>query len=116
MTVRFHEVVIDCADPRALARFWAAVTGYALDIDSDEWASIRGEGERDIVIGFQRVPEDKVVKNRVHVDLGATDEEAEARRIEALGATRRWVSDDPGDPFVALADPWGNEFCVVRDA
>jgi len=112
--VRFEEVVIDCADPGALARFWSSVTGYEIDNESDRWAAIRGEGERDIWIGFQRVPEAKSVKNRVHVDLGAADEEREARRIEALGATRLWVSDDPEDPFVVLADPEGNEFCVVR--
>jgi predicted enzyme related to lactoylglutathione lyase len=114
VSVRFREVVIDCADPRSLARFWAAATGYEIDNESESWAAIVGEGDRDIHIGFQRVPEDKVVKNRVHVDLSAHDEEAEARRIEALGATRLWVSQDPDDPFVVLADPEGNEFCVVR--
>ena len=114
MSVHFHGVVIDCADPQGLARFWAAATGYALHSDLDDWASVLGEGERAIRIGFQKVPEGKVVKNRVHVDLGAADEEAEARRIEALGATRLWVSDDAEDPFVVLADPEGNEFCVVR--
>lgn len=114
MSVRFREVVIDCADPGALARFWAAATSYEVQTDDDDWASIVGEGDRRIQIGFQKVPEGKVVKNRVHVDLAAPDEEAEASRIEALGATRLWVSDDPEDPFVVLADPEGNEFCVVR--
>lgn len=115
MTVRFREVVIDCADPRSLARFWAEATGYEVEYESEDWASIRGEGDREIFIGFQQVPEGKIVKNRVHVDLAAADEEAEARRIESLGATRLWVSDDPDDPFVVLGDPEGNEFCVVRD-
>ena len=114
MSVHFREVVIDCADPRSLVGFWAAATGYEVDGDLDDWASIVGEGDRVIRIGFQRVPEGKVVKNRVHVDLAAADEEAEASRIEALGATRLWVSEDPDDPFVVLADPEGNEFCVVR--
>jgi len=114
VSVSFREVVIDCRDPRSLARFWAAATGYEVDSDSEDWASVVGEGDRGIRIGFQKVPEGKVVKNRVHVDLAATDEEAEARRIEALGATRLWISDDPDDPFVVLADPEGNEFCVVR--
>jgi glyoxalase superfamily protein len=54
------------------------------------------------------------VKNRVHVDLYALDEEVEADRIAALGARRLWRSTDPDDPFVVLADPEGNEFCVVR--
>ncbi len=113
MSVRFHEVVIDCADPRSLARFWAAATGYAMQSDDEAWASVLGEGERAIRIGFQKVPEGKVAKNRVHVDLGAGDIEAEASRIEGLGARRLWISEDPEDPFIVLADPEGNEFCVV---
>ena len=113
MTVRFYEVVIDCADPGPLARFWAEATGYEFEYEDDGWASIAGEGERRIRIGFQKVPEGKVVKNRVHVDLSASDIEAEAERIEALGARRLWTSDDSDDPFIVLADPEGNEFCVV---
>jgi hypothetical protein len=113
--VRFHEVVIDCADPRSLARFWAGFTGYELGGEDDDWASIRS-ADRSVIIGFQRVPEPKTVKNRVHVDFSAVDEEATAREIEAMGATRRWVSEDPEDPFVVLADPEGNEFCIVRSA
>src|SRR5437763_2282842 len=112
--VRFDEVVIDCRDPGALAEFWAGATGYEVTHSSEHWASIVGEAERDVCIAFQRVPEEKVTKNRVHIDLSAPDEEAEARRIEALGAVRRWTSDKPDDPFVVLADPEGNEFCIVR--
>ncbi len=114
MGVHFHGVVIDCGDPHSLARFWAAATGYEVHSDFEDWASVVGEGDRGIRLGFQKVPEGKVVKNRVHVDLAAADEETEARRIEALGATRLWISEDPDDPFVVLADPEGNEFCVVR--
>jgi predicted enzyme related to lactoylglutathione lyase len=113
--VRFHEVVIDCADPRSLARFWAGFTGYDLGGEDDDWASIRS-ADGSVIIGFQRVPEPKTVKNRVHLDFSAVDEEATAREIEAMGATRRWVSEDPEDPFVVLADPEGNEFCIVRSA
>jgi predicted enzyme related to lactoylglutathione lyase len=54
------------------------------------------------------------VKNRVHMDFVAEDEEAEAARIQELGATFLWRSKNPEDPFVTLADPEGNEFCVVR--
>jgi predicted enzyme related to lactoylglutathione lyase len=114
MEVRFREVVIDCADPRSLARFWAGFTGYLLRHESDDWTSI-GTPDGSMIIGFQKVPEAKVVKNRVHLDFAAEDEEATAREIEAMGATRRWVSDDPEDPFVVLADPEGNEFCIVRE-
>ena len=111
--VRFHEVVIDCADPRALADFWVGFTGYGIRSAHDDWVSI-GTPDGSMIIGFQKVPEDKVVKNRVHLDFTATDEEVAAKEIEAMGATRRWVSENPDDPFVVLADPEGNEFCIVR--
>ena len=109
-------VVIDCADPASLCEFWAAVTGYETrDEDDDGWRMLRGPAGQPN-IGFQRVPEPKRVKNRVHVDLYAADEEAAAARIEALGATRLYVSEDPDDVFITLADPEGNEFCVCRQA
>ncbi len=111
--VGFRQVVIDCGDPRTLARFWASFTGYGLRSDQHDWASIHSE-DGAYAIGFQKVPEAKVVKNRVHVDFWADDEEATARKIEALGARRRWVSQDPNDPFVVLADPEDNEFCIIR--
>jgi predicted enzyme related to lactoylglutathione lyase len=66
-----------------------------------------------VSIAFQKVPEPKVGKNRVHVDLLADDVEAEAARIETLGGRRLWASNDPDDVFVVLADPEGNEFCVI---
>ena len=110
---RFHMVVIDCADPRSLAAFWEAFTGYERRSDEEDRVSIYSPDDP-MRIGFQQVPEGKVVKNRVHVDFAATDEEATAREIEGMGATRRWVSEDPEDPFVVLADPEGNEFCIVR--
>lgn len=106
--------MIDCSDPRALVTFWASITGYEIVHASDTWASIVGEGDRAIRIAFQRVPESKASKNRLHIDLAAPDEEAEATQMEALGAVRRWTSEKADDPFVVLADPEGNEFCVVR--
>ena len=65
-------------------------------------------------LSFQKVPEDKLVKNRVHMDLYVEDEEIAAERIVALGARRLWHSPNPDDPYIVLADPEGNEFCVVR--
>ncbi len=83
------EICIDCADPPALAGFWAQVLGDAL---------VQGSGEPYCTIAaalgglpelvFQRVPEPKVGKNRVHLDLYADDPAAEVVRVEALGATR----------------------------
>jgi predicted enzyme related to lactoylglutathione lyase len=112
--VRFYQVVIDCGDPTALAEFWSRFTGYEITRAHDDWAAIAAS-DGTARIGFQKVPEDKVVKNRVHIDFVAKDEEATAAEIEGLGATRRWVSEDPEDPFVVLADPEGNEFCIVRE-
>jgi catechol 2,3-dioxygenase-like lactoylglutathione lyase family enzyme len=118
-------VVIDCRDPHRLARFWADALGYQPSKGPEDWADLRSEadaGELDwvrltgegVAVAFQRVPESKAVKNRVHLDLASSDEETEASRLEALGAVRLWRSDDPEDVFVVLADPEGNEFCVVR--
>jgi hypothetical protein len=89
------------------------LTGYELRTDYEDWATIANE-DQSMIIGFQQVPEGKVVKNRVHLDFWAADEEATARELEEMGATRRWVSEDPDDPFVVLADPEGNEFCLIR--
>jgi predicted enzyme related to lactoylglutathione lyase len=111
--LRFHQVVIDCADPRALADFWMKFTGYESRSSYEDWVTIEAP-DGSVRIGFQQVPESKVVKNRVHIDFAATDEEATAKEIEGMGATRRWVSEDPEDPFIVLADPEGNEFCIVR--
>jgi hypothetical protein len=112
--VRFHEVVIDCADPRTLATFWEGFTGYERRAWHEDWATI-GTPDEHMIIGFQQVPEGKVVKNRVHLDFYAAEEEAAAKEIEAMGASRLWVSENPDDPFVVLADPEGNEFCIVRE-
>jgi Glyoxalase-like domain len=116
MSVHLGEIVIDCAEPRPLAEFWGAATGYEIDEPgSDTWVSLHDPQGKDISIAFQRVPEPKVAKNRVHIDLYTSDEEQEAVRIEGLGAKRLWVSEKPEDPFIVLADPEGNEFCVCRE-
>ena len=114
INVRLYEVVIDCADPRALADFWMRFTGYVMRHGDDDWVSI-GAQDGSVIIGFQKVPEPKSVKNRVHLDFAADDYEATALEIEGLGATRKWISDKPEDSFVVLADPEGNEFCIVRE-
>jgi catechol 2,3-dioxygenase-like lactoylglutathione lyase family enzyme len=108
----FNEIVFNCADPHALAAFWSAVLGCAVVRTTDRWAAL--EPFDGVKFAFQKVPEAKSGPNRLHVDLEAQDEEAAALEIEALGATRLRVSDKPNDPYVVLADPEGNEFCVVR--
>lgn len=107
-------LAIDCADPAALARFW----GEALDYktlpgdDPDEAAIVPKEG-RGAQLLFLRVPEGKTAKNRLHLDLRPDDQDAEVERLLAHGANK--VDIGQGSPtWVVLADPEGNEFCVLR--
>jgi hypothetical protein len=115
MTSRLTEVAIDCADPHALARFWCAVLGYEVQDDEGGYVAI-GPTEESAAptLGFQRVPEGKVVKNRLHLDVSPSDREQddEVRRLIELGARR--VDVGQGDvSWVVMADPEGNEFCVL---
>ena len=111
--IRSVSVVIDCADPRLLVDWWHRLTGWEVRTLDDGWCSLeRTDGT---TLGFQMVPEPKVVKNRVHMDLSVEDEEAAAESAQTeLSARFMWRSEDPEDPFVVLADPEGNEFCFVR--
>ena len=106
-------VVFDCADPERLVDWWHELTGWEVSARDPEWSALRRPDRSSL--GFQKVPEPKVVKNRVHVDLVVGDEEAAAAEAqERLVTTFLWRSEDPEDPFVVLADPEGNEFCFVR--
>ena len=119
------QVAIDCADPARLARFWADVLQYPPPQSSDdEWVMI---GDPDGVgppLLFHRVPEGKVGKNRVHLDIRVAGDvhtpiavrrpavDAEARRLVDQGATHLHTVEDEVDYFAVMQDPEGNEFCV----
>ncbi len=138
------QIVIDCADPARLAGFWSTALGYVVQppppgfdswdafltemgVPESEWNSAsavvdpEGKGPR---IFFQRVPEPKTVKNRVHLDLNAGGEhgtplderkervDAEAARLVAEGASVVGPMEQRGEYWVVLRDPEGNEFCV----
>ncbi len=117
MGLRWSELVIDCVDPAPVAAFWAAALGLPppeADADGDYELAPPGGGP---VLLFQHVPEPKTVKDRLHIDLsptgGASEQQAEVERLLALGAAR--VDIGQGQPsWVVLADPEGNEFCVLR--
>ncbi|MFN0281696.1 MAG: VOC family protein [Kineosporiaceae bacterium] len=123
MTSRFTELAIDCADPDGLARFWCSVLGYEVHDEDDGIVTIGppvppdGENHRGPVpptSTFAHVPEPKTVKNRLHLDVNPTDREQddEVRRLLDLGARHADVGQ--GDQsWVVLADPEGNEFCVL---
>ena len=110
MTIRLESVCIDAADPPALARFWSELLGWEITDDDDEEVALEGDGS---VLLLLKVPDTKVVKNRLHLDLRPDDQAAEVARAEALGARR--VDIGQGDQtWVVLADPEGNEFCILR--
>ena len=112
-----HGVVFDCADPSRLAEFWLAALDweYRTNTPAEDWVTIQPRGgDRSMSLGFGTVPEGKTVKNRVHLDLRPLPGviwEDEWARLESLGATHRWTIEDY---HVVLADPEGNEFCLLN--
>lgn len=123
MTSRISHTTIDCADAYTLSRWWEQVLDYHEDPDDpnepghEECLIQPVDGGPGVL--FIQVPEAKSVKNRVHFDLRPTDRtrDAEIERLQALGATL--VADHrgihgPGSGWVVLADPEGNEFCILR--
>jgi predicted enzyme related to lactoylglutathione lyase len=116
MSAPLIAVSVDCANAGKLAGFWAEVMGRTLDPDPNESFAAIGlatPGEDGPAWMFHQVSETKQVKNRVHVDLGAADLEAEVDRILTLGATRLADIEEDGYRWTTLADPEGNEFDVV---
>ncbi|MBK5289367.1 MAG: VOC family protein [Acidimicrobiia bacterium] len=112
---QLRTVVVDCLDPEPLAEFWSAVLGVEIAFVEDDWASLRSAGPGHPRVAFQKVPETKRGKNRLHLDVWVPDLEAATVAAEALGATRlgRLVHESP-EPFQVMADPAGNEFCFVH--
>ncbi|MEU9621185.1 VOC family protein [Streptomyces sp. NPDC087228] len=112
-----QNVAIDCADAYELARFWSSVTGRPLHSDDGpsarETQVLLAEGP---VLHFNQVPEGKTIKNRIHLCLRPeTSRDQEVDRLLGLGAT--FVDDHrnpDGSGWAILADPEGNEFCVLR--
>jgi hypothetical protein len=120
VTSQIKNLTFDCADPRALALFWANALGYdagAIEEDEDDGLAYVGDasGARPGLL-FIIVPEGKTAKNRIHFDVSpSTTRDQEVERILALGAT---IADDrrlpDGKGWVVMNDPEGNEFCVER--
>jgi predicted enzyme related to lactoylglutathione lyase len=112
-------LTIDCEEPDKLADFWCRALGYEVTYRSDE-----GETEREVTIEsvdrkgwrilFLEVHDERKVKNRLHLDLRPDDQEAEVARLEELGAKRIDIGQSPEVTWVVMADPEGNEFCILR--
>jgi predicted enzyme related to lactoylglutathione lyase len=111
MGSRWYGVVVDAADPARLARWWAEVLDYRIAFEESDVVTIAAGGDAPSMT-FVPVTEPKAGKNRVHIDLKPDDQEAEVERLVNMGARR--VDIGQGDvPWVVLADPEGNEFCVL---
>ena len=109
------EVVFDCADPQSLATFWAGVLGGEPRGRDDAWWYILPPGSSQV--SFQRVPEGKTVKNRVHLDVRVDDLGSAIRAAESLGARcTGGIHTGTAGSFQVLLDPEGNEWCLVVPA
>jgi hypothetical protein len=108
-------IVVDAADPPALARFWSEAAGWPPALSNATWASLRSASGTGPFIEFLRVDEPKRVKNRLHLDVApypGEDHAAEVARLRALGATPADIGQREVS-WVVLADPEGNELCVL---
>lgn len=119
MGFHIENISFDSTTPAATARFWAQALGWRIvDDDPDEVAlqPAPGTPEAGVLpdILFLRVPESKTVKNRLHLDLRPDDQSAEVARLEALGARQVDIGQRGDVTWVVMADPEGNEFCVLR--
>jgi predicted enzyme related to lactoylglutathione lyase len=121
MTISLQCLTVDAHNPRAQAEFWAEVLGWSVGEDCNDiecWIERElndpnNAGFPDIL--FLKVPDTKVVKNRLHLDLRPDNQESEVARLEKLGATKIEIgqSDSPDTTWVVMADLEGNEFCVL---
>jgi predicted enzyme related to lactoylglutathione lyase len=110
---RWYTVVVDAANPALMARFWAAVLDYEIVFEQPDEVVIARDRETYPGIIFVPVPEPKTAKNRLHIDLNPDNQDAEVARLLALGAKRVDVGQSDVVTWVVLADPEGNEFCVL---
>ena len=109
-------ILTDCADPAALARFWAGAAGWPVMRSEEQLAGLRSPAGVGPYLEFLRVPGRKTVKNRIHPDVApyrGEDPAAEVARLRAAGATLADVGQGDDVSFTVLADPEGNEFCVL---
>ncbi len=114
MGSRWAELIVDAIDPPRLARWWAEVLDYRLLYDDTDIVGIgHDEGSQPSIV-FVRVPETKMGKNRLHLDLSPDDDAAELERLVNMGARRVDVGQPGEAAWTVLADPEGNEFCVLR--
>jgi predicted enzyme related to lactoylglutathione lyase len=116
MPVTLHHVVVDAHDLPKLARFWTQALGWTVLSERDREIVIGPDVNAPVGMCFMPVADQKTVKNRVHLDLttSAEDRDGEIERLLALGASRVDIGQTGKESWTVLADPEGNEFCVIR--
>lgn len=110
-----YAVVIDVNDLSTCSIFWSQVLGMDIVFQDDLYCKLE-RGEEFFGVLLQRVPESRQGKNRVHLDIDVDDLETSVRQVEALGGRRIGAGTHIGNEWVVMADPDGNEFCVVKHA
>ena len=118
MDIRIQCVVVDADDCERLPRFWSQALGWRITYESPtEWCIEPPEGSPEVDVApdilFVKVPDPKTVKNRLHFDLRPVDQQAQVRGLIELGAIRADIGQPDDASWVVMADPEGNEFCVL---
>ncbi|MEU6881225.1 VOC family protein [Streptomyces sp. NPDC046712] len=114
MAVSLYQIAIDVHDAKRQAEFWTQVLDWKVLYEDEEEIVIGSGADALPGIVFLTVPESKTLKNRLHLDLSPDDQDAEVARIIGLGARPADVGQGEDVTWVVLADPEGNEFCVLR--
>jgi len=113
MTLDWEQVIVHAADPAALGQWWAEALGWVVVYTSADEFEIRPEPDRTPGLDFVRLDEAKQGKSRLHLDFRPDDQDAEVARLLAHGARRVDVGQGDDASWVVLADPEGNEFCIL---
>ena len=114
MASKWYTVVVDSSDPAAIAKFWAAVLEYRVIYSAPDEVVIAKDEKTYPGLIFVPVPEGKTVKNRLHIDIGAPEVDAEVARLTALGATVVRKVSEHGMQWTVMLDPESNAFCVCK--
>ncbi len=113
MSLRLWTIVIDAHDPHTLAHWWADILHWKIFSETETEVVVTTPDERFPGLVFVPVPERKTMKNRLHLDFAPDDRDAEVERLIRLGAKHVDVGQSSNESWVVLADPEGNEFCVL---
>ncbi|SEC83012.1 VOC family protein [Streptomyces sp. PAN_FS17] len=112
MTLEWEQVIVHSEHPAALGQWWAEALGWVVVHSSDDEFEIRPAPDRMPGLDFVRLDEAKQSKSRLHLDFRPDDQDAEVARLEAHGAKRVDIGQGV-QPWVVMADPEGNEFCIL---